>query len=497
MGRFLHLVPLLAASFLLAIGNGMQTTLITLRGTEEGFSATIIGILGTAYFVGFLAGARYAPRIIDTVGHIRVYAAMAAIAGTCILVPVLLVDHYAWIGSRLAAGFAMASLYTALESWLNGSSENRDRGRILSFYSLLELMATTLSQLVLPVIGISGFDAFALTAICMVVSLVPIALSPGNVNVPQSAGGSSIFAAFQVSPIAFVTCLLVGITNSSFRTVGPLYATQVGFDLSGVALFITASIVGGAIMQFPLGYLSDRIDRRMVLISASALAGVASVYVATLSGDMFERNVLGTVLRTGTDPTLYIAGAVLFGAFSMPLYSLAAAHANDHAQPHQFAGLAAGLLFTYGIGSTIGPTLGSILMTAYGPPWLFVMLAAAHIILVVVTLQRIAARPAAPEEDKGQFTLLPRTTPTIFRLARRRLSNQPSPGQLANAPLSQTDSPAGTAHDQQTETSALPVKQSVELPGQELKGQELGGQELRGQELPSSASPGAARDGDT
>ncbi len=467
MNRLLPLAPLLSAFFVLAVGNGLLLTLVTLRASIEGFSPTMIGALGTAYFLGFLTGARYSPPLIDGVGHVRVFAALAALIGAAVLIQSLIVRADAWLVLRFISGFCMAGLFTTVESWLNGATENRDRGRVLGIYSLIDLLAQTGSQLILPLVGPESSDAFIITGVFLTICLVPIALSPSNVQIAPSAGGSSIFSAFRISPQAFVTCLAAGMTIATFRTVGPLYATQVGFDVNGIALFLTAAIIGGAVLQLPLGFLSDRMDRRFVMLIASVGATVACLYVGTLSGDMFDRNPLGTVIRTGTDPTYYIIGGLLFGAFSFPLYALAVAHANDFATPGQFSSLAAGLLFTFGIGAAGGPIVASALIGQFGPASMFIFLGAVHVILIVATVLRIAARAPVADDDKAQFTPLPRSTAGVTRLARLRLmggapaanlaTNQGAaltPGQIEPDPVP-AEAPTGADDPQEAGESPL------------------------------------------
>lgn len=422
MTRILQLVPLLLAAAVLFLGNGLLLTLIALRSDAEGFSATMIGAIGTTYFAGFLIGSRFTPWLIDLVGHVRVFAALAAIGCAAVLLHILLIDPVAWMAIRAVSGLCIAGLFTTIESWLNGTVENRDRGRILSIYSLVDLGAATGSQLLLPLIGIKGFEIFCVTAMLFSLSLVPIAISPTATPQPQEPVRFSLIDAWRISPLAFMTCLTIGLTNSSYRAIGPLYGRDIGLDLSGVALFLAAGIVGGAVLQLPLGWLSDRIDRRKVLILASLGATAASLYVTSLSGDIYLRNPLGTVIRTQTDPTWFYLGSFLFGCFSMPLYSLAAAHANDFAKPNQFAVLSAGLLFTYGLAASVGPLASAWLMSQFGPQALFLFFSVAHAALVVVALIRMRARPTVPSEARGRFTVTPRTTPAILRLARRRLS---------------------------------------------------------------------------
>ena len=382
------LIPLYVTTFVLQGGGGLLITLLTVRASREGFSATLIGLIGTTYFIGFLLGTLTATRLIAMVGHIRVFSALAAIAAAGTLALVLYIDPYSWMAIRFVMGFCFSGLFTVIESWLNGAASNEARGRVLSTYGFVDLVAATGSQLMLPVLGADGFDAMAVTAMLLTLSLVPIAITPTATPSAVAARNIAIWEVWRISPLAFVGCFVVGLTNSAFRTVGPLYAHDIGLGIAGVAFFMSAGIAGGALLQVPLGWLSDRFDRRRVMLFATAGASLAGVVLAALSG--------------GTEIVAY-GTALLFGAFAMPLYSLAAAHANDFAKPGQHSMVAAGLLFTYAVGAAMGPTLGSLSIDWLGPSGLFVYIAVAHASLIVYALIRMAVRPTVPREERTRY----------------------------------------------------------------------------------------------
>lgn len=382
------LIPLYVTTFVLQGGGGLLITLLTVRASREGFSATLIGLIGTTYFVGFLLGTLTATRLIAMVGHIRVFSALAAIAAAGTLALVLYIDPYSWMAIRFVMGFCFSGLFTVIESWLNGAASNEARGRVLSTYGFVDLVAATGSQLLLPVLGADGFQAMAVTAILLTLSLVPIAITPTAAPAAVAPRNTAFWAVWRISPLAFVGCFVVGLTNSAFRTVGPLYAHEIGLGIAGVAFFMSAGIAGGAILQMPLGWLSDRFDRRRVMLFATAGASLAGVVLAAFSGTT-------EIIAYGT--------ALLFGAFAMPLYSLSAAHANDFAKPDQYATVAAGLLFTFAIGAAMGPALGSLAVGYLGPPGLFVYIAVAHASLIVYALIRMAVRPTVPREERTRY----------------------------------------------------------------------------------------------
>ncbi len=396
------LLPLLVAAGILLAGNGLQGTLTTLRAAEEGFDATFIGLMGTAYFGGFLLSCIVSPRLLKAVGHIRVFASLAAIASAASLLLVLMIDPAAWIVLRFVMGFSFCGLLMAVESWLNASARNEDRGRLLSIYRVIDLTAVTGSQFMLPAFGIGGFAIFAVTAIMISMSLVPVSLADRSNPKPPEEFKFDLKAVWAISPLACLGCITIGMTNSAFRTIGPLFATDAGLDTSGVALFMSAGIVGGAVLQYPLGWMSDRLDRRWVFIAATLGAALAGFFLSHFAGNT---------------PVLLNAGIFAFGAFSLPLYSLSAAHANDRAGPGQYVLVAAGITFFYSIGAAGGPFLVTWVMKWLGTSAFFTYTSVIHMLLIVITLWRMRVR-SRPLTSHGRFTTLLRTSPALFRLAR-------------------------------------------------------------------------------
>jgi MFS family permease len=392
------LTPLLIAAGMLLGANSMSSTLVAVRASLENMSPTLIGTMGTTYFGGYVVGAFVATRLIGFVGHIRVFSALAAIAASCALVLMMRIDPYVWIAVRSIMGFCSAALFTVVESWLNGVSTNANRGKVFSLYGLVDIGAATTSQFLLPSLGAESFRAFAVLSMLLGLSLVPIALSP--TTEPQHEGMRSLhmWDVWQISPLAFAACLTIGLTNSAFRIVGPLYARGIGLDITELAIFMGAGIGGGAILQLPFGWLSDKVNRRSVLIAATL---GASLFGCVLS------------LATGSEHRLVYAGVFLFGAFAMPLYSIAAAHANDFAKPDQYAALSAGLLFTFAVGSMIGPIIASVAIERMGPRGLFAYTSAVHLGLVAMVMIRSAVRPSLPRDLRVKHAPSIRVTPTV------------------------------------------------------------------------------------
>jgi MFS family permease len=381
----------------------VQGTLIAVRGAQEGFSTGLIGFIGTAYFGGFLAGCVMISRILNAVGHIRAFAALAAIAASGSLMLVLVLNGPAWIVIRFVMGFCFAGLFTTIESWLNSSVENATRGRLLSVYRIIDIAAVTSAQFMLPVFGADGFTVFAVMAVMISLSLVPVSLADRSNPTPPRDIRFDMKGIWRLSPLACIGSVAIGATNSAFRLIGPVYAQDIGLSIASVATFMSAGIFGGAILQYPLGHLSDKHDRRIVLMATSGGAVLAGLFLGFFAG---------------TSPIANYVGIFLFGAFALPLYSLSVAHANDHADASQYVMVAAGLMFCFSGGAMIGPFVSSFVVELYGPPALFTYTSVVHAVLILATLWRMRVRGPVPAARRGAFTMLMRTSPMLARLAR-------------------------------------------------------------------------------
>lgn len=404
MSTLRPLFPLLIAAGILLAGNGLQGTLIAVRGAAEGFSPGFIGFTGSAYFAGFLIGCLVIPRILRSVGHIRAFASLAALAAAGSLLLILSVEPVTWSVVRFAMGFCFSGLFTTVESWINWGVSNRDRGRVLSLYRLIDLAAVTGAQYLIPLFGVSGFAIFAVMAIMITLSLVPVSLADRSNPEPPAAFRLELASVWRLSPLACMGCISIGLTNSAFRLVGPIYAQEIGLSISDVATFMSAGIVGGAVLQYPFGLLSDRYDRRTVLLIATTGAMISGMAISAFAG---------------TSALLNFAGIFAFGAFALPLFSLSAAHANDHAIKGEFVQIAAGLMFFFSTGAMMGPLIASFLMEQFGPRFLFSYTSAVHAALLIITVYRMRVRAGVPAEERKGFAPLLRTSPAIFKMARK------------------------------------------------------------------------------
>lgn len=404
MSSIRPLIPLLIAAGILLGGNGLQGTLIALRGAQEGFSPAMIGFMGTCYFAGFLLGCIFITRIMKAVGHVRSFASLAAIASAGTLMLILFIDPVMWSAMRFASGFCFAGLFTVMEAWLNSGVSNHDRARVLSFYRIIDIGSVTGAQFLIPMVGADGFAIFAVMSIMITLSLVPVSLGDRTNPAPPQNVKLDLARVFRISPLGCIGCVAVGMTNSAFRTLSPVYAAEIGMSVTDVVTFVSVGIIGGALIQYPLGALSDRWDRRAVLLLSSAGAMATALAIA---------------FGAGSVPLTNFVLVFVFGSFAMPLYSLSAAHANDRAGKGEFVLVNAALMLFYSIGAIGGPVMASYGMQRIGPQALFIFCASVYGLFILMTLYRMLARPAVPASRRGRFIALLRTSPIFARLARR------------------------------------------------------------------------------
>ncbi|MEM8702023.1 MAG: MFS transporter [Pseudomonadota bacterium] len=405
-----RLTPLLIAAACLLGANGLSMTMIAVRARVEGLPDTSIGLLGSLYFAGLISGVLLAPFLIARAGHIRVFAALASISAIAVLALAFAPTGWPWMLARFVSGAAFCGTAMVLESWLNSIASNTSRGRILSIYRIVDLGAVMGGQFILPVFGASGPDILMVLAVLFCFAVVPISLARGGNPPAPPARLVNPLMLWRVSPVAIVGIFTIGLTNGAFRMIGPIYAESIGLGLETVAAFIAIWVFAGAIFQYPAGWISDRVDRRFVLIAFTIGAGAACLFIA----------------RSMTQTELFL-GVFFFGGFALPLYSLSAAHGNDHAKPGQFIDVAAGIMLAFGAGAMIGPFVASVLMGVFGPASFFVYTATLHLILVVFVIVRMFSRDAVPADQRRRFVWLLRTSPMMNRLARGEKPDENGP----------------------------------------------------------------------
>ena len=388
----LALTALLMGSTFLLFAGGVNALILPIRGEAEGFTATSLGLLGTGWAMGYVAGCLRTPVLVARVGHIRAFGAMCSIAAIAVLLSLVLITPWVWIPVRAMSGFCFAGAAMIVESWLNERADASSRGRIFGIYTMVNLAATTAGQMVLTLGDANGYFFFVLAAMVYCMALLPTAISATTTPRPLTQASLRLRALWKNSPIADFAALMVGISNATFGTLAAVFAARMGLELSDIALFASIPILAGAASQIPVGIASDRFDRRKVLVGITV--------VALLADALF--------LFTGaTQPLVMLALAALFGASVFAMYPVIVAHANDHAEPGTFIQVSGGLLLVFGIGSIAGPALAGFAMTSFGASSLFAVTGFAHLLLLLFAIVRLKTAPAVKPENKVSFRANP------------------------------------------------------------------------------------------
>ena len=391
MFRTLAAVGSLLASYgLLILGLGLFGTLLSLRTRLEGFPTAVTGLVMAAYFLGLLVGSREAVRVVARVGHIRAFGAFASVMSVTALLHVLLVHPAAWAGLRFLSGFCMAGMVMVTESWLNERTSNASRGQVMSLYMMTNYVAAGGGQLLVPVGDPGSFELFSLASIIFSLALVPVLLTSASAPLPITGRRVDLRALYRTSPLGMVGASCSGLVNSSLFSLGPLFARNIGLTLQQTSWFMGIAVMSGFLLQYPIGRLSDRVDRRWMLAGVSGLSALAAA---------------GIVLTAGNTSLPVLFGAALvYGALAFTVYAIAAAHTNDFANPAQLVQTASGLLFAYGIGASSGPIIAAGAMTVLGPHGLFVYTGTVLGMLALFALYRMTRR-AGPEERAPVITV--------------------------------------------------------------------------------------------
>jgi MFS family permease len=396
-----NIAILLLGTAILMLGQGLLVTLLPVRGDIEGFSTTWIGGMGGAYYIGFAIGCLIGPALIRRVGHIRVYAGFAALTAAATLTYQLTPEPLAWVATRGISGACFAVLFMSIESWLNEQSTNQTRGKILSLYIIITNLVTMGGQLMLNLADPASATPFIVCAMLICLSLVPISLSKISEPTAPPTARLNVRALYKLSPVGFVGCLIFGVVDGSFWSLGPVFAQDRGFSIAGITFFMSAFMLGGTLLQWPIGWISDRIDRRIMI------AGCCFGTIGTGLSLAF--------LQTHEGMVPFIM-ACLHGGFMFPLYGLILAHANDFAPQEKLVETSGGLLLVYGIGAATGPFLVAPLMETVDAGYLFLTMAVLFAGLAGFSLIRIIARPITADIDRSTFVPLTRGSQAIYEL---------------------------------------------------------------------------------
>lgn len=392
----LPISALMMATAFLIMGSGVQVLALPIRAEILDFSNIIIGFLGTGYFVGFVVGCIYCPRIVRAAGHIRAFTALVSAASAVVLLHAIVGDPFIWIVCRFMTGVCVAGISLVLESWLHDYADNTNRGVVMSTYVGINLTVMTVGQLIATGFEPSRFEALAISSILVSFAAVPIALTRSAQPAPIIQVRLRPRHLFSLSPAGFVGCFGIGLAHGAFWTLTPVVARgAAGGSISYAAWFMSAAVIGGALAQAPLGKLSDKMDRRMLLIVLCVLSAIAGMFVI---------QTLGT--RAGT------VAAAFFGAMTLPAYAVAAAHVFDFTPKEDVVEASSALLLVNAGGAAIGAPVAAAMIDSYGGQGLYWFNGIVQLLLVGYIIYRLVKRDAPTEEEKVQFDFAA-TSPVI------------------------------------------------------------------------------------
>lgn len=388
--------PLLLGVMLLMVGNGVQGSLLGIRGAMEGFSTFELSVVMSSYYLGFLGGSRLAPEMIRRVGHVRVFAALGSLISAVLVLYPLLLDWTAWSVMRVVIGFSFSVIYVTAESWLNNTTSNETRGQALSAYMIVQMLGIIASQVLLSLGDPLGFGLFIIPSVLVSLAFMPILLADTPAPAFDQIRPMSFRRLFKVSPLGCVGMLLTGGVFSAMFGMASVWGAQVGLTIGQIAAFVGALYVGGLLLQYPIGWISDRFDRRVLVVWMSAIGAVV-MFIATAVQLPFQ---------------IVLIVAVLLGGTINPLYSLLIAHANDVLNREDMASASAGLIFLNGLGAIFGPLVTGWLMGLIGPRGFFLFIGVLFATLAAYAAWRMMRR-ARRNRSSGYAGL----TPTASSLA--------------------------------------------------------------------------------
>ncbi len=376
---------LLLSVFLLIAGNALVGVLTPLRASLEGFPDLAIGLLGSVYFAGMLAGTLASPAIVRRAGHIRAFSAFVAVGVVAMILMPAYVAPAPWMASRGALGFVFAGIYAVVESWINAKASNANRGALYGVYQIVNFVASAGGQLLLRFFAPLSFLAFTVGGALLALAIVPLTMTSVDPPVQPKSVRLRLRWLVRLAPVSAFASLAAGAANGASFALAPVYALGVGMTPSAAPLFTAAIVAGSALGVYPAGFLSDRMDRRLVIV------------VAMTTGAAFEA-ALASFRLAGAS---LVGMGFLVGLTTYTLYTLATSHANDRAKPSEMVLISAGLLFVYCIGAIAAPALASVLMRQFGPSALFAQGAIVHLAIAAFALWRLVREPRAAAKGRG------------------------------------------------------------------------------------------------
>lgn len=393
---------LLLGMMLLMVGNGVQGTLLGIRGGLEGFSTFELSVVMSGYFAGFLFGSRMAPVMIRRVGHVRVFAALGSFISAVLILYPAFDDPWAWSVLRVVVGFCFSGVYVTAESWLNNAADNANRGKALSLYMFVQMVGIIAAQGLLVIGDPQDFILFIIPSVLVSIAFAPILLSINPTPAFETTKGLSLRALFILSPLGCVGFLILGGVFAAQFGMASVFGQQAGLSVAQISGFVSTFYVGGLVLQYPIGWISDRMDRRVLILIVTAVAAFAGLLPVAL----------------GLSYSLLLVAAFLMGGMTNPLYALLLAYVNDFLDPDDMPAASAGLIFINGIGAIAGPIVSGWVMGVMGPAGFWFYMAVLLVLLLGYGLWRTTQRSAPAPQETGAFvTMAPAASPVAVDMA--------------------------------------------------------------------------------
>lgn len=400
------LAALLISDAFVLLGHGLLLTLLPMSASQLGFSDFQVGLTGSSYFVGFVVGCLATPFVLKRVGHIRTFAVLASGYTVIILMFVWSQSFIGWVLLRFMIGTMIAGIYMIIESWLNERADSKNRGSVLSFYAMMNLAMITLAQQLLNLGDVDALLLFALAGIFLSLSIVPVSLTLALAPTPINKVSVDFAKVWRHSHIGIIGSIFTGLITGSFWALAPIYAKDGGFTTFQLANFMSAVVLGGALLQVPLGRFSDKFDRRLILTFIALVGAIVSFVMFAASFQDFYAGTLSTVL------------AFMWGAVGMTMYAICLAHANDNADSADFVDIGSAMLITYGLSSAIGAPIASLFMNLLGHEFLFVFMGASFTLfcLILIARRKSHVLPVTTDDNEDFQAVAGMTTPEAYNL---------------------------------------------------------------------------------
>jgi len=378
---------LLFGMFLLMLGNGVQGTLLGIRGSLEGFSAGSMSLIMSGYFIGFLFGSRLAPNMIRNVGHVRVFAALASLVSAALILYAALLNEYVWFFLRILVGFCFSGIFVVAESWLNDSSTNETRGQTLSAYLIVQMMGIVAAQWLLNFADVAGFILFIIISVAVSLSFAPILLSVSPAPMFRTTKPMSLKQLFVASPLGVVGIFLLGGIFAALFGMTSVYGTEKNMSVGEISIFVGIIYIGGMLLQFPIGWVSDRMDRRLLIIGITLAGGLACLLAFSAASNL----------------TIILICSFIIGGVANPLYSLLLAYTNDFLDHDDMAAASGGLIFVSGIRAIAGPLTVGWMMGRYGPDSFFLYIGILLFLIALYAIYRTFQRQAPSVDETASY----------------------------------------------------------------------------------------------